>query len=309
VSTKKSLGTGIRAILRMHLRIRQAASFHGPTGVDMSPKTHRFKAVVWAILCVGVFSWACQDDPATSGTDGGSDCVLSVTSPFNCFLVDSVLFGAAIVGDSISTNFCIDNFSIPYGGAPIVVTVPRSGCSGFSWTDGQWTLQPGDHVSLTMAFHPTSTGVQRCTIRIPGCGDIRMIGQGVVEADGIPPRRPAVGVTNSGSYEAMVSVAFDYRTGIVVPWERDTLRVVVPTSGYEEILLPLNSKVGANENLIRDVEVHVEATTGVPADPWATVFKLTFPDPVAKCFRLEGTAVAPAWSEKSCSFDWPCGCF
>jgi hypothetical protein len=216
-----------------------------------------------------------------------------------------------VVGDTLTLNFCIANPDVPYSppGPPVTVTVGPSTCPSFGWTTGEWTLVEGPaYEQLWMSFHPSEAGDLGCILVAENCEQVILQGLGVLATDDVPPIEGGTGVENKGTYDAMVSLVFDYRSGFGVPWERDSLQVAIPPSEYKELRLPRNFRVN-NENLIRNVEIRAEAATGVPADPWATIFRTTFPGPVMKCYLIGGTLPAPTWSEfPGCELHTHCPC-
>ncbi|HET6347899.1 MAG TPA: hypothetical protein VFH88_02335 [Candidatus Krumholzibacteria bacterium] len=253
----------------------------------------------------------CGNDTPTTGASGNPDCGIAALDPFTCFYTDTLRFQSVIVGNSVSTSVEIvnDHISIDpldQGGTSANVSISASTCGDFAWTTGSWIIEPNNSVLVNVVFHPKSTGVHRCVLRVSGCDYVAMVGVGVADDPNVPAFHPACSVTNASSYAALLSVAFDYRAGSGVKYERDSLFVVVPSGQKEALYMPRNYTFSPGQYSIRNVNVYASAAPGPSAEDWQLIFSQSYTSGVVKCFELTGSFDNPAWSEINCQLHGYC---
>jgi hypothetical protein len=227
------------------------------------------------VLCLVVLLCGCEDESVFPGP-GGKCGVYTVTPP-TCY-TDSIDFGSVAVGDTAQTYFVINNcpFADPRLNlcSALTAQISQSTCGDFTWESGVWTLEPGDVEHIWVRFHPSSVGGHRCDVAVTpaGCENIRLKGSGISK-----PSNTLIRLCSFLDVDVRFCVSYD-QSGV-----RDTLEqflgpwVDLFSSNCTNIYVPDDATA---------LETVAEVATGSDPDPWSTLFREAFPQPVRTCYRL-----------------------
>jgi hypothetical protein len=129
---------------------------------------------------------------------------------------------------------------------------------------------------MGVRYHPTEPGTHNCEIQIgPAlCRNVSLSGKGVAD-----PLGTLVRVCTFAQSRVRVTISYDLG-GSRDSVETDLSAFEVPRINCLDTYVP----VGAT-----NVGIHAAYSTGSEADPWATIFRESFPEPLEKCYRVTET--------------------
>jgi len=225
---------------------------------------------------------------ALLGCEVDSDGVSPQRSEAGCDVRGACLtrafeFGSVVVGDTATTSVSITNpprepYTWPR--LPLEAEVLPSSCPDFSWDSGMVIVEEGSSVIVPVWYHPTAPGGHRCEIRTILCQNVFLSGTGVTELGTL------VQVCSFAGSEVRVTVSYD------LGGSRDSVATNLPAfGGSAKNCADTYVPVGAT-----NVGIHAAYRTGSAADPWVTIFRTSFPEPVRKCYVVTETS----WGEGNC---------
>jgi hypothetical protein len=239
-----------------------------------------------ACLCL---PGGCGEDSPVA--DAYRDCDVITHEPATCYLADSIDFGIVSIGDTAHTSFYIGNWDGSIPRSPFTVSIDQSPCPQFNWESGRRSVEPFIDEYFGVTFQPDSAGPFRCSIIInpASCRSVQLVGVGTHVQ-----RPPLLAVKNWSQHEARFTVSYHWGDSThVESRELTPFEYPFQPGSANHVDLPVDAI---------DIELHAETANGEEPNPWTTVFRQTFPEPVRNYYMINFKGFSPAWKKVYCYY-------